>query len=138
MHFSLNITYDPSGIGYGPEGFIFVMRTGKGGTLTTICHGRILKNLYDNDLKAIYAYLRTIPSSQHYISNQKPFTHCVICGQDHGLGDKNKLIKPAGIVLDPDLYDQYTGTYYNEEFDFSPTIVEKNKSYLKHGKVVSC
>ena len=32
--FSLNITYGPSGIDYGPEGFIFVMRTGKGGTLS--------------------------------------------------------------------------------------------------------
>ena len=92
----------------------------------------VLKNLNDNDLKAIYAYLRTIPPSRHYIGNQKPFKHCVVCGQEHGLGEKNKLAKPAGIKLDPDLYYQYTGTFYNEEFDFSPTVTrEGNKLIFK-------
>ena len=60
-----------------------------------------------HDLKAIYAYLGTFPPSQHYISNQQPFTHCAICGQEHGLGYKNKLEKPAGIKIDPDIYNQY-------------------------------
>jgi len=130
--FSANITSDPSGMSYGSEGFIFVMRTGKGGTLSHNMPWIALKNINDDDLKAIYTYLRTIPPSKHYISNQKPFTHCAICGQEHGLGDKNKLEKPVGIKMDPDLYNQYTGTYYNEEFDFSPTVVrEGNKLIFK-------
>jgi mono/diheme cytochrome c family protein len=130
--FSANITSDASGMIYGPEGFIFVMRTGKGGTLSHNMPWIALKNINDDDLKAIYAYLQTIPPSRHYINNQKPFTHCVICGQEHGLGDKNKLEKPAGIKLDPNSFEQYTGTYYNKEFDFSPTVIrEGNKLVFK-------
>lgn len=115
--FSANITANPSGMAYGPEGFIFVMRTGKGGTLSPIMPWVAFKNMNDDDLKAIYAYLKTMPTSQHYISNQAPFTHCAICGTEHGLGSKNKRVKPLGIKLDPDLYDQYAGTYSNEEDD---------------------
>ncbi len=128
--FSLNISPDPSGMNYGLEGFTFVMRTGKGGTLGNNMPWVIFKNINDNDLKAIYTYLGTIPPSQHYISNQKPFTHCAICGQEHGLGDKNKLVKPVGIKLDPDLYDQYAGTYYNEEFNFSPIITKEGSKLI--------
>ena len=127
--FSANITSDPSGMAYGPEGFIFVMRTGKGGMLSNNMPWVALKNINDSDLRAIYAYLKAMPPSQHYITNQKPFTHCVICGQDHGLGDRNKLEKPAGIKLDPDLYDKYAGTYYNKEFDFS-TVVKRDGNKL--------
>ncbi len=115
--FSLNITPDPSGMVYGPEGFIFVMRTGKGGTLSDNMPWIAFKNINDDDLKDIYTYLRTIPPSQHYISNQPPFTRCAICGQMHGLGDKNKRETPAGIKLDPKLYNEYAGIYLNEEWN---------------------
>lgn len=87
--FSANITADPAGIVYGAAGFIFVLRTGKGGTLSPIMPWIAFKNINDEDLKAIYAYLRTFPLSQHYVSNQPPFTKCAICGLEHGLGDKN-------------------------------------------------
>ena len=130
--FSANITSDPSGMIYGFEGFKFVMRTGKGALLSHNMPWIALKNISDGDLKAMYAYLQTIPPSQHYNNNQKPFTHCAICGQEHGLGDKNKLEKPAGIKLNPESFAQYTGTYYNKEYDFSPTVTrEGNKLIFK-------
>ncbi len=128
--FSANITSDPSGMAYGVEGFIFVMRTGKGGTLSHNMPWVAYKNMTDDDLKAIYKYLGTIPPSQHYISSQLPFTHCAICGLEHGLGEKNKRARPGGIKLDPDLYNLYAGTYLNEEFNSTYTIFrEGNKLF---------
>jgi mono/diheme cytochrome c family protein len=128
--FSANITSHPSGMAYGPEGFIFVMRTGKGGTLNSLMPWAAFQNMTDDDLKAIYTYLRTIPPSQHYVNNQMPFTRCVICGQEHGLGEQNKLEKPAGIKLKPDVYDRYAGHYQNEEFNFTLIIVRKGNRLL--------
>ena len=128
--FSLNITPDPSGMGYGPEGFIFVMRTGKGGTLSNNMPWVALKNMTDDDLRATYTYLRTIPPSQHYISNDTPFTKCAICGQMHGLGNKNKLGKPAGIKLNPSVYNLYTGTYFNKEYSITLVVFRKGKELV--------
>ena len=111
------------------------MRTGKGGTLSPIMPWIAFKNMTDDDLKSIYAYLKTIPPSQHYVSNQQPFTHCAICGQEHGLGEKNKREKPTGIKLDPDIYNLYTGTYFNEEWNATKTIfVDGNKLMGKEGE----
>jgi len=132
LAFSANITTDSSGIPYGPEGFIFVLRTGKGGLLSPIMPWTAYKNMTDEDLKAIYAYLRTVPPAAHHISSQPPFTHCDICGMEHGLGYKNKREKPAGIKLDPAIYDRYTGTYFNEERQ-STYIISKEGGKL-YGK----
>lgn len=128
--FSANITSDPSGMAYGENGFIFVMRTGKGGTLSHNMPWAVYKNMTDDDLKAIYRYLRSIPPAQHFITSQPPFTHCEVCGLEHGLGDRNKRARPAGIKLDPDLYDPYAGTYFNEEYNSTYTIFrEGNKLF---------
>jgi hypothetical protein len=115
--FSANITTDASGTGYGPKAFAFVIRTGKGGSLSPIMPWVAFRNMTDNDLNAIYAYLNTLPRSRHYVNNQKPFTHCVICGMEHGLGNQNKIERPAGIRMDPKLFDLYAGTYLNKELD---------------------
>ena len=128
--FSANITSHSSGMSYGPEGFIFVLRTGKGGTLSPIMPWIAYKNMTDDDLKVMYAYLKKILSSQHYVSNQAPFSHCVICGQEHGLGKKNKLEKPTGIKPDPDLYDLYAGTYFNEVYNLTPTIAREGNKLI--------
>ncbi len=128
--FTANITIDPSGIAYGPEGFIFTLRTGKGGTLSPVMPWISFKNMTDDDLKAIYAYLRTLPPSKHYVSNQKPFTHCAICGQEHGLGEKNKRETPTGIKMDPALYDQYAGTYFNEQYNSSYIISKEGNKLI--------
>ncbi len=127
--FSANITTDSSGITYGPEGFIFVLRSGKGGTLSPVMPWISFKNMTDDDIRDIYAYLKTLPPSKHYVSNQKPFTHCAICGLDHGLGEKNKREKPAGIKTDAAVFDLYTGTYYNEQTG-STYIISKDGNKL--------
>ena len=128
--FTANITSDPTGISYGPQGFVFVMRTGKGGTLSSIMPWVAFKNMNDEDLKSIYAYLKTIPSSQHYINNQQPFTYCAICGQEHGLGGKNKRERPVGIKLNPDLYNSYSGSYYNAEWNVTRFIFREGKRLM--------
>ncbi len=133
--FTANITPDASGISYGETHFVFVMRTGKGGTLNPIMPWIAFKNINDEDLKAIWAYLCTLPPANHYVNNLQPFTHCAICGQLHGLGGKNKRMKPAGIKIDLHLYSQYTGTYLNNTGQgFASTYIifkEKNKLFGK-------
>ncbi|CAN5520849.1 hypothetical protein BH10BAC3_BH10BAC3_07060 [soil metagenome] len=122
--FSANITADTSGMAYSADGFIFVIRTGKGGTLNPTMPWISFKNMTDDDLKAIYAYLRTFPAANHAINNQPPFTHCDICGQEHGLGKINKRKKPAGIRIDPVVYSKYAGTYLNEKNNWSVTVIK--------------
>ena len=43
----------------------------------------------DEDLKAAYAYLRTLKPVAHLIDNAEPPTFCKVCKQKHGLGEKN-------------------------------------------------
>lgn len=133
--FSANITTDISGVSYGEQSFITVMRTGKSSTLSPIMPWIAFKNMNDEDLKAIYAFLRTLPPANHYVNNREPFTHCAICGQMHGLGDLNKHIRPAGIKMNPRLFNEYTGTYLNKTGEgFGNTYIifaKKNKLFGK-------
>jgi mono/diheme cytochrome c family protein len=89
---SANLTPDPSGIAYYDEAtFIEVMRTGhvRGRKLNVMMPWWAFKNMTDADLKAIYAYLRTLPPVRHRIDNTETATLCPIDGQKHGLGNKN-------------------------------------------------
>lgn len=128
--FSANITTDASGINYGANAFIFVIRTGKGNTLSPMMPWSTFKNLNDADLKAIYTYLSTLPKAQHYISNQQPFTYCRLCGQKHGNGNKNTIPKPPGIKVTDNLYDKYAGTYFNEKYNATYIITKQGKKLI--------
>jgi len=89
---SANITPDPSGIGYYDEAlFVQTMRTGsvRARKLNSIMLWWIFRNMTDDDLKAVFAYLRTIKPVHHIVDNTEPPTQCKICGQKHGLGDRN-------------------------------------------------
>jgi hypothetical protein len=44
----------------------------------------------DEDLKAIFAYVKTIPPVQHRVDNSLPPTDCPRCGLRHGAGSQNK------------------------------------------------
>lgn len=91
---SPNITTDPSGISYYSEaGFVAALRTGFVGArrLSAIMPFDSFKNLSDDDLKAIFAYLRTVPPVKHRVDNTLPATYCKVCKQNHGAGDQNKL-----------------------------------------------
>lgn len=87
-----NITPDPSGISYYDEElFLQVMRSGyvKARKLNPIMPFGAFKNLTDDDLKAIFAYLRTVKPVKHRVDNTQPPTFCKLCRQKHGGGDQN-------------------------------------------------
>lgn len=89
---SANITPDATGIGYYDEaGFIKALRTGYVGArqLNSIMPFGEFQNLTDTDLKAIFAYLRSVPPIKHRVDNTLPPTYCKICKQKHGAGEQN-------------------------------------------------
>ena len=87
-----NITQDPSGIPYYDEAlFLEVMHTGyaKARKLSQIMPWWNYGHLTDEDLRDMFAYLRTVPPVKHHVDNSKPPTLCKICGFMHGAGDQN-------------------------------------------------
>ncbi|MGA7513746.1 MAG: c-type cytochrome [Candidatus Sulfotelmatobacter sp.] len=89
---SSNITPDPSGISYYDENlFVQAMRTGRVGarSLNPIMPWLMFRNMTDEDLKAVFAYLRTLKPVHHRVDNTLPPTACRICGGKHGGGDQN-------------------------------------------------
>ena len=89
---SANITPDPSGISYYDESlFLDVMHTGyvKARKLSQIMPWWGHRGMTDEDLKAIFAYLRTVPPIKHRVDNTEPPTPCKVCGGVHGAGDRN-------------------------------------------------
>jgi hypothetical protein len=92
--FSLNITPDASGISFLNEAmFARTLTTGRvngtGHQLNPIMPFDSFRNLKPSDIRAIYAYLRTVPKVRHNIDNTDPPTYCPLDGQKHGLGDRN-------------------------------------------------
>jgi hypothetical protein len=45
--------------------------------------------LTDDDLKAMFAYVRTLKPVKHRIDNNLPPTYCKVCQLKHGAGDQN-------------------------------------------------
>ena len=89
---SANITPDASGISYYSEQtFVRALRTGYVGArkLNSIMPFGEFKNLTDDDLKAIYACLRTLPPVKHRVDNNMVATYCKVCKQKHGAGEEN-------------------------------------------------
>ena len=89
---SANITPDPSGISYYSEAtFVTALRTGYVGArkLNSIMPFGQFKELTDDDLKAIFAYLRSVPPVKHRVDNSLAPTYCKLCKQKHGGGDQN-------------------------------------------------
>ena len=90
---SANITPDPSGISYYDEAlFIDTLRTGHVGArkLSSIMPWGYLRTMTDDDLKAIFAYLRTLPPVKHRVDNTEVPTACTVCGRKHGYGQLNE------------------------------------------------
>jgi hypothetical protein len=89
---SVNITPDPSGISYYDEPlFLEAMRTGqvKARKLDAIMPWAYYRGMDDEDLKAMWACLKTLPPVKHRVDNAEPQTPCKLCGNTHGAGDKN-------------------------------------------------
>ncbi len=91
---SANLTPDPSGIPYYDEAlFLQVIRTGyvKARPLNQFMPWRLYAGMTDEDLKSIFAYLKTVKPIRHVVDNTEPPTLCVICKATHGGGEKNHL-----------------------------------------------
>jgi len=89
---SANITPDASGIGYYDEAlFIQVLKTGyvKARKLDALMPVEQYSRLTDEDLKAMFAYLRTMKPVKHRVDNTEPPTYCKLCRAWHGAGDQN-------------------------------------------------
>jgi hypothetical protein len=89
---SANITPDPSGISYYDEAlFLEMIRTGyvKARKINQVMSWSDYRNLTDEDLKAIFAYIRTLKPVKHRVDNTEPPTFCKLCGSSHGAGNQN-------------------------------------------------
>jgi hypothetical protein len=88
-----NLTPDPSGIPYYDEAlFIRAIRTGAVGPreLSRAMPWLVMRNMTDQDLSAIFAYLKTLKPVSHRVDNSLAPTLCPLDGAMHGGGDQNK------------------------------------------------
>jgi len=89
---SANITFDPSGIAhYDYALFDEAMRTGRlpGRQLSGVMPYAHLSMLTDEDMRAIFDYIKAQPGVRHRVSNADPPTLCAVCGETHGRGNLN-------------------------------------------------
>lgn len=89
---SANITPDPSGISYYDQAiFTQVIRTGFVGArkLSQIMPWHTYRGMTDEDIVAIFAYLKTLKPVRHHVDNTEPPTFCKVCRQTHGDGNQN-------------------------------------------------
>ena len=92
MRHSANITPDASGIPYYDEAlFIETIRTGKvrARELHTTMPWAYYRKMTDNDLKLVFAFLKTLKPVKHSVDNSLPPTMCRLCGYAHGAGERN-------------------------------------------------
>lgn len=90
---ALNLTSDDSGLdGISEKIFMNAMRTGHvpgGRRLVAIMPWGYYQHMTDGDLRALYAYLKSLKPVTHFVDNATPPSHCKKCGGFHGLGDRN-------------------------------------------------
>ena len=93
MRSSANITPSPNGIPYYNEAlFLEVIRTGRvrERQLSDLMPWAHYRNMTDEDLKAIFAYLKTLKPVDHYVDNALQPTLCAKCKLQHGGGERNR------------------------------------------------
>jgi len=89
---SANITPDASGISYYDQTiFTQAIRTGFVGArkINQIMPWHSYRGMTDEDILAIFAYLKTLKPVRHHVDNTEPPTLCKICRQTHGGGNQN-------------------------------------------------
>lgn len=89
-----NLTPDPSGIPYyDADLFVNFMHTGFVGAreVSDAMPWASYGKMTDEDLRAIFAYLKTLKPVKHRIDNDLPPTDCPVCGKKHGGGNKNRI-----------------------------------------------
>jgi mono/diheme cytochrome c family protein len=89
---SANITPDPSGINYYDEAqFLKTIRTGKVGArqISANMPWWYFAHMSDEDLKSVFAFLRSVKPVHHRVDNTEPVAYCRICGRMHAGGALN-------------------------------------------------
>jgi hypothetical protein len=76
-----------------PRGRVFIkaMRTGSVGAreLNPVMPWYWYRNMSDDDLRAVFDWLRIQPPVKHLVDNTESPTYCRLCRQYHGGGDRN-------------------------------------------------
>ena len=70
------------------------IRTGKvrSRELAQIMPARFFRNFTDQDLKDVFAYLKSLKPVDHFVDNTETPTKCARCGLTHGGGERNKKV----------------------------------------------
>ena len=88
-----NLTPAPNGIPYYTEElFVETIRTGRvrDRQISDVMPWGHYRRMTDDDLKAIFAFLKTLKPVDHYVDNSLPPTPCAKCNIVHGGGERNK------------------------------------------------
>lgn len=89
-----NITPAVNGIPYYTEDlFLEVIRTGRvrDREISDVMPWGHYRQMTDDDLKSIFAYLKTLKPVDHFVDNALPRTRCARCNLEHGGGERNKI-----------------------------------------------
>ncbi|HLW98918.1 MAG TPA: hypothetical protein VKR82_09745 [Candidatus Acidoferrales bacterium] len=89
---SANLTPDPSGIPYyDTKMFIDTIRTGsvRARRLNPIMPSDVYRGMTDEDLSAIFAFLKTLKPVRHHVDNTEPASFCKLCKAIHGGANHN-------------------------------------------------
>jgi hypothetical protein len=62
---------------------------------------RYYAQMTDDDLKAIFAPIKTVPAVSHRVSTTDDPTYCPVCKQKHGLGERNVARGPESVPASP-------------------------------------
>jgi mono/diheme cytochrome c family protein len=117
--FSRNLTPDPTGIPYYDDAlFLETFRNGRVRTrdLGPIMPWAAFRNMTDDDIRSIHAYLKTLLPVTHLVDSAEPVGMCVACGQEHGGGRLNRPKDARAIPIDPKATEGCEGTYKFPEF----------------------
>ena len=130
---SSNLTSDPSGLAHYDEAFFReVMRTGraKGRELSATMPWNVFRHLNDEDLDALFAYLRALTPVKHVIDNIDTPTKCAICGGEHPLGRYNVPRDRTLVAADTALVTPAIGTYRFEDGFEIRVLIDRGKAKL--------
>jgi len=117
--FSRNLTPDPTGIPYYDDAlFVEALRTGRvrARDLTPVMPWIVFRNMTDEDLHAIRAYLKTLLPISHFVDSAEKSALCPACGQEHGGGALNHPKDARAVAIDPRAVEGCEGTYRFAEF----------------------
>ena len=131
---SSNITSDDSGLAhYDAEFFREVMRTGRarGRELSPLMPWIAFRNLHDEDLDALFAYLRALPKVKHLIDNIDTPTKCRICEGEHPLGQYNRPPERTLVSVPVSTLRDTVGTYRFEDGFEIRVVIENGTFKLK-------